>query len=148
MPHLRQAMTGDFPAVHGVIDDWWGRPVSGSLPGLFLDHFFRTSLIAEDEQGLAAFLIGFRSPSQPAIAYVHFVGVRPDLRGGGLARELHDSFAQRAAASGCSQLRAITSPVNGDSIRFHQRLGFDVSEPVEDYNGSGRPMVVFTRSLS
>jgi len=144
---LRSARAHDFAAIQGVVDDWWGRPVSGSLPRLFLDHFFGTSLIVKDGQGLAAFLIGFQSPSQPAIAYIHFVGVRPDLRGSGLARRLYDTFAQRAAASGSSELHAITSPANGDSIRFHQRLGFTTSEPIQNYNGFGRPMVVFTRSL-
>lgn len=43
--------------------------------------------------------------------------------------------------------RAVTAPGNHGSIRFHQRLGFDVSAPVPDYNGAGRSKVIFTRIL-
>jgi GNAT superfamily N-acetyltransferase len=83
---VRVARAEDYDRIIAVVDEWWGRPVSSSLPRLFLDHFWSTSRIVEDEHGLAAFLIAFFSPSQPRLAYVHFVGVRPDHRGSGLAR--------------------------------------------------------------
>jgi ribosomal protein S18 acetylase RimI-like enzyme len=96
---------------------------------------------------LAAFLIAFVSPSEPRLAYVHFVGVRPDHRRSGLARRLSENFARFASEHGCAELRAITAPSNTGSIRFHERLGFAVSEPVDDYNGPGRAMVTFQRQL-
>jgi hypothetical protein len=48
---------------------------------------------------------------------------------------------------GCRQARAVTAPGNDGSIRFHQRLGFDVSAPMPSYNGSEQAKVIFTRSL-
>jgi len=144
---VRVARPGDYDSIVAVVDDWWGRPVSRSLPRLFLDHFWSTSRIAADAQGLAGFLVAFVSPAQPRCGYVHFAGVRPDQRRSGLARRLYDDFADQAAAQGCTELRAITAPGNTGSIRFHQGLGFEVSEPVPDYNGTGRPMVAFRRRL-
>jgi ribosomal protein S18 acetylase RimI-like enzyme len=143
----RTARAGDYDAIVAVIDQWWGRPVSSSLPRLFLDHFWSTSLIAEDEHGLAGFLVAFVSPSQPDLAYVHFAGVRPDRRRGGLARQLYEKHADQATRAGCTELRAITAVGNVGSIRFHRRLGFTVSEPLPDYNGPDRPMVTFSCAL-
>jgi GNAT superfamily N-acetyltransferase len=145
---VRVASPQDYGRIVEVVDDWWGRPVSRSLPRLFLDHFWSTSLVAEDEEGLAGFLVAFVSPSQPRCGYVHFAGVRPDLRQGGLARRLYDGFADQAAGQGCTELRAITAPGNVGSISFHRSLGFEVSEPAADHNGPGRPMVSFWRRLS
>lgn len=144
---VRVARPEDYDCIAAVIDAWWGRPVSASVPRLFLDHFWSTSRIAEDEQGLAGFLVAFVSASQPHLAYVHFVGIRPDHRRSGLARQLYEEFGNHARGLGCTELRAITTPANTGSIRFHKALGFTVSDPVADYNGPGRPMVTFRRQL-
>jgi ribosomal protein S18 acetylase RimI-like enzyme len=117
------------------------------LPRLFLDHFHRTSLVAEDDAGgLAGFLVGFESPSRPAEAYIHFVGVRPDARGSGLGRELYERFFALARSAGRGTIRCVTSPVNKGSIAFHHQLGF-ASELVRDYDGPGTDRIVFTRRL-
>jgi GNAT superfamily N-acetyltransferase len=68
------------------------------------------------------------------------VAVRPDLRHGGLARSLYRAFIERMRALGCRELRAITSPRHTASIRFHERLGILVSEPIPSYTGHGQPM--------
>lgn len=145
---VRVARPEDYETIVGVVDDWWGRPVCSSLPRLFLDHFWSTSRVAEDQQGLAGFLVGFYSPSEPQVAYVHFVGVRPDHRKRGLARRLYDDFAHGASQHGCTELQAITAPNNSGSVGFHQSLDFVVNGPATDYNGPGRPMVTFRRQLS
>lgn len=145
---VRDACPEDYDRIVAVVDEWWGRPVSQSLPRLFLDHFWSTSRVAEDERGLAAFLIGFVSPAQPHLAYVHFAGVRPDHRRGGIARALYEQFASYARDHGCTELRAITAPGNAGSIRFHENLDFRACAPVAAYNGRKRPMVVFRRTLN
>jgi ribosomal protein S18 acetylase RimI-like enzyme len=144
---VRTARPEDYDAIVEVVDDWWGRPVSRSLPRLFLDQFWSTSRIAEDAQGLAGFLVAFVSPESPRCGYVHFAGVRPDLRRSGLARRLYEDFAKQAAGQGCTRLLAITAPGNAGSIRFHRSLGFAVGEPAANYNGRDRPMVTFSRQL-
>ena len=144
---MRAAEPGHYERIVRVLDDWWGRPVSSNLPRLFLDHFHSTSLVAEDGDGLAGFLVGLLSPSLPDVAYIHFVGVAPRLRGSGLAQRLYQRFFDLAAADHRTTVRAITSPVNEGSIGFHAALGFTVSDPVAGYDGPGIDRVVFERRL-
>lgn len=143
----RPAQPGDYDAIAAVLDLWWGRPIVGSLPRLFLDHFHRTSLVVDGPAGPTAFLIGFLSPSQPEHAYIHFVGVAPGARDGGLGRALYEEFFALARADGRRVVHAVTAPVNTGSIAFHQSMGFVVTGPIADYNGPGRDLVEFERPL-
>ena len=144
---VRSATAADHLRVLAVADDWWGgRPIAGLAQRLFFEHFSDTSLIAEDDDGLAAFLVGFLSQSRPAEAYVHMVGIRPDVRGSGLGRDLYERFFELARAAGRTAVTCITSPVNEGSIAFHTAMGF-ASELVPDHAGPGHDRVVFRRTL-
>ena len=119
-----------------------------ALPRLFLDLFWSTSRVAEDATGeLAGFVVGVLSPSDPAEAYVHFVGVAPTARGQGLAERLYAAFFALAVADGRRVVRAVTSAVNSGSIAFHTALGFAVTGPVEGHNGPGSALMLFERTL-
>jgi predicted GNAT superfamily acetyltransferase len=141
------AKPADYDQIAAVVDRWWGRPVLGSLPRLFLDLFHRTSLVIDGSGGIDAFLIGIFSPSDAAKAYIHFVGVAPDVRGRGYARMLYEKFFAMARADGRTVAAAITAPVNAGSAAFHAAMGFTVTGPARDYNGPGGDMLVFERSL-
>jgi ribosomal protein S18 acetylase RimI-like enzyme len=143
----RPARPADYDAIARVIDDWWGRPVLGSLPRLFLDLFCRTSLVIDGDDGPDAFLVGILSPSDAVHAYIHFVGVNPAVRGRGYARLLYEEFFRIARTDGRTVVSAITAVANAGSDAFHRALGFSVTGPVENYNGPGRPMLVFERLL-
>jgi ribosomal protein S18 acetylase RimI-like enzyme len=147
MPQIRTAAPADYDAIAAVVDQWWGRPVLGSLPRLFLDLFYSSSLVIDGADGPDAFLIGIFSPSQAGCAYIHFVGVAPHARRSGYGRLLYEEFFRRARAEGRSTVSAITAPVNLRSAEFHRALGFTVSGPVPGYNGSGHEMLVFDRAL-
>ncbi|GGI45695.1 ribosomal protein S18 acetylase RimI-like enzyme [Agromyces flavus] len=153
-------VVSDHARVVAVIPEWWGLPGTADLgrllPRLFFQHFADTSTIVEDDRGeLAGFLIGFRSQSQPEAAYIHFVGVRPDLRQSGLARTLYERFFNAMRASGCRRVDAITGPVNRRSQEFHRAMGFELTGDTEidgvlawrDYDGPGEHRVAFTRAL-
>jgi len=144
---MRAATAADYDAIARVVDAWWGRPVLGSLPRLFLDLFCRTSLIIDGDNGPDAFLIGILSPSDSARAYIHFVGVSPAARGRGYGRQLYEVFFQLARSDGRTVISAITAEANTGSVAFHQSMGFTVTGPVQNYNGPGRPMVVFELQL-
>jgi ribosomal protein S18 acetylase RimI-like enzyme len=145
--HIRQARPEDYDAIAAVVDDWWGRPVLPSLPRLFLQLFYRTSLVADSADGPDAFLCGILSPSDSDRAYIHFVGVAPAARKRGLGRQLYEEFFLLARADGRSIVSAVTSPVNAGSIAFHASMGFTVTGPVADYHGPGRDLIVFERGL-
>lgn len=160
---IRSARQEDYSAVVRAIRVWWGdsrtpeqaRELSLLVPRLFLQHFAGTSLVAERAGEMRGFLIGFDSADRPDESYIHFVGVDPTERRGGLARRMYERFFDRAAGAGRRTVRAITSPANTGSIAFHRRLGFDLEgtsegdEPpvVKDYDGLGQDRVSFVRRL-
>ncbi|WP_448002231.1 GNAT family N-acetyltransferase [Agromyces bauzanensis] len=155
---LRRPRVADHPAVVAAIPEWWGMTGTSIhllLPPLFFQHFSDTSFIAEDDTGLGAFLIGFHSHAQPGVAYIHFVGVRPDLRGLGLARILYEAFFAEARAAGCRRVDAITGVPNRRSQAFHAALGFEASGDTDidgvrawhDYDGPGEHRVAFSKTI-
>jgi predicted GNAT superfamily acetyltransferase len=162
---VRHPTTADHPRLLAVLDEWWGGlgGEAGQLersllmPRLFLQHFTDTSFIAERPDGsIGAFLIGFRSQSRPDVAYIHFVGVAPDLRRLGVAAGLYGRFISGAQAAGARRVQSCTSPSNTTSQAFHTGMGFaiDPSETVRDgvavqldYDGPGIDRVTFTLLL-
>jgi ribosomal protein S18 acetylase RimI-like enzyme len=143
----RMASPADYDAIAAVVDGWWGRPILAALPRLFLELFWRTSLIVDGPGGPDAFLVGILSPSDRDRAYIHFVGVSPQARGRGLGRLLYEEFFRLARADGRTSVAAVTSPANTGSIAFHASLGFTVTGPVARYHGPGRDLMVFERAL-
>ena len=134
---IRRATLADHAVIVSVVDQWWGgRRMAALVPSLFLEHFSGTSFVAEDDSGdMVGFLVGFRSQDRPDEAYVHFIGVRPDVRGRGVGRALHHEFATCVAERGVSTIRCVTSTSNTDSVAFHLRIGFQV-------DGHDAPVVV------
>lgn len=144
---IRTARPSDYDAIAPAIDQWWGRPIAGSLPRLFLDLFYRTSLVIDgppsSPAGPEAFLIGIMSPSDAVRAYIHFVGVAPHARRLGYGRLLYEEFFRLARADGRRRISAVTAPENMRSADFHRAMGFTVTGPVASYNGPGRDMLIF-----
>ena len=149
MVTIRHAEPGDHARVSPHLDAWWGgRAMRAMLPRLFFEHFRDTSFVAEEDGEVVGFLCGFLSQTYPDQAYVHFVGMRPDHRGGGLGRELYQRFFAAARAANRDVVRCVTGPVNKASIAFHRRLGFEIEAEVADYDGAGEARVLLRKRLS
>jgi predicted GNAT superfamily acetyltransferase len=123
---------------------------------LYFQHFTTTSrLVERPDGGVAAFLVGFHSRTDPEVAYIHFVGVAPDLRGHGVGAALYRAFFDTARSHGRRYVHCVTSPGNTGSRAFHARLGFaekpfpGTGGPVHpDYDGPGLDRIVFVRDLA
>ncbi len=144
---IRPARPEDHRWIVSVVDHWWGRPVAAAVPRLYLDHFYSTSLVAERGTEPVGFLIGFMSPSQADVAYVHFVGVDPGHRSLSLGHRLYERFFEMAKSDARTTVFAVTNALNDGSIRFHRRMGFDVSEPIDGYDRPGIAHVRFSRKI-
>jgi predicted GNAT superfamily acetyltransferase len=152
---IRHAKPEDHQPIIAVLDDWWGgRQVSNTLHKLFFIHFRETSFVAEEEGKLIGFLVGFLSQTFIDEAYIHFVGVHPERRKGGVGRNLYERFFDAASKDGRNTVRCITSPVNKTSIAFHLSMGFEIEAqeteadgvPVyRNYDGRGRARVLFVK---
>lgn len=147
---IRRATVDDHAPVVAVVNEWWGgRQIQGLVQPLFLEHFSATSLVAETSSGeLVGFLIGFVSADDAREAYVHFAGVAPAHRGGGLGRELYERFDAIVAPKGVRRVRCVTSVVNAESVAFHGALGFAVDGHSADAGGDGGEYVQLSRSVA
>ena len=146
---IRHAKPTDYGRVIQHVNAWWDeREMAPMLPKLFFLHFEGTSFVADDADGrLVAFLIGFLSQTDSDEAYIHFVGVAPEQRGSGVARELYERFFDVVRAEGRRVMRCVTSPANTASIAFHEAMGFTVDRVAEDYDGPGEDRVLFVLRL-
>ena len=146
---IRHAQPADYGRVIGRVNAWWGgRDMAPMLPKLFFVHFEGTSFVVDDEDGqLAGFLIGFLSQSDDEEAYIHFVGVSPEHRGEGIGRRLYERFFDEARAHGRKRVRCVTSPVNTQSVAFHEAMGFEVERVARDYDGPGEDRVLLFKPL-
>jgi predicted GNAT superfamily acetyltransferase len=138
---FRRPVEADYPAIVGVVNEWWGGREMGSLlPRLWLQHFTTSSWLAESDDGrLAGFLIGFLSPDQQDVAYCHMVATNPNLRGRGVGRALYERFFADARADGRSRVVAITWPANRVSLAFHRAMGFEPKAGPGSQNLYGTP---------
>jgi len=152
---IRNVCPSDYSFVIGVLDEWWGgRQMSHMLPRLFFIHFCETSFVAEVDNKIIGFLIGFLSQSHPQEAYIHFVGTHPDFRKQGVGSKLYQQFFRTVREFDRNRIKCVTSPVNQGSIAYHRSMGFE-AEPSEtlqdgipyhvDYDGSGEHRVVFVK---
>ena len=93
---------------------------------MFVYEFGDTAFVARQADGqIVGYLLGFVAPTGDG--YIHFVAVRDDARGRGLARQLYEVFAAAAAKRGATALKAITGPQNEGSILLHRKLGFEMT---------------------
>jgi len=150
---VRNCVPSDHGRIIGVLKDWWGgRDLTWMIPKLFLNHFYSTSFVIENDDDFIAFLIGFLSPSNSNEGYIHFLGVHPDYRGKGIGRFLYKEFFNMCKENDRDTIKACTSPVNRGSIEFHRKMGFkilkgdaeiDGFQVTLNYNKAGDPKVLF-----
>lgn len=143
----RKITKADFDHIVEVIDRWWGGPMANYAHPIFFYELGDNALIVEEDEHLIGFLLGFLVSKAPETGYVHLVGIHPDFRRKGVGRLLYENFTEHCRSLGCAQMKAITTPGNEGSIRFHQALGWTSTE-IEDYAGPDRRRIVFTKHLA
>jgi ribosomal protein S18 acetylase RimI-like enzyme len=156
--NVRRITKADFDRIVEVIDHWWGGPISTFAHPIFFYELGEHALVVEQGSDMIGFLLGFVvagpetatknevEPGTVRTGYVHLVGIHPDYRRRGVGRLLYDRFTNDSREAHCVRLKAITTPGNEVSIRFHLALGWGVQE-VDDYAGPGRRRIVFRKPL-
>ncbi len=146
MSMLTRPMTkADYDEIVQVIDRWWGGPTSALAHPIFFYELGRLARVVESDGLMVGFLFGFVCPDT-AVGYVHLVGIHPDYRRRGVGKLLYASFEDDCRKAGVRELKALTTLGNEASIRFHDALGWTMTE-TEDYAGPGRMRIVFRRQL-
>jgi ribosomal protein S18 acetylase RimI-like enzyme len=155
--NVRRIAKTDFDRIVEVIDHWWGGPISTFAHPIFFYELGKHALVVQQGAEMIGFLLGFVAAAfegatdasnalPPQTGYVHLVGIHPEYRRRGVGRLLYDRFTEECRESRCLKMKAITTPGNEGSIRFHLALGWKLQE-VDDYAGPGRRRIVFTKGL-
>jgi len=154
---IRSVNGSDYYVISPLINEWWGgRDMSDMLPKLFFDHFTQTSFIAEKDDKLVGFLIGFLSQTHSNEAYIHFVGVHPEYRKHNIGKHLYNKFFNAVKQNKRGIVRCVTSPVNKVSIAYHTKMGFEIEggdkivdglQINTDYDGVNQDRVLFVKKL-
>jgi ribosomal protein S18 acetylase RimI-like enzyme len=143
----RRITKDDFDRIVTVIDHWWGGPISTLAHPIFFYELGRFArVVVDDADDVVGFLLGFVADEAERTGYVHLVGIHPAHRRKGVARTLYQEFVRDCARGGCTRMKAITTPGNEPSRRFHVALGWKVEE-LDDYAGPGRRRMVFTSPI-
>jgi ribosomal protein S18 acetylase RimI-like enzyme len=147
--NVRRITKADFDRIAEVIDHWWGGPIGTFAHPIFFYELGDQALVVEQGTELIGFLLGFivTGKASARTGYVHLVGIHPEYRRRGVGRLLYDRFTEESRSVDCVRMKAITTPGNEGSIRFHVALGWNVQE-VDDYAGPGRRRIVFTKPLA
>lgn len=141
----------DFLEIHRDLSDFWGNDRTQPFHHpMFVNEFSDTSYVIHDDTRVIAYLFGFIGQKEP-IGYVHLIGVRKEYQKQQIGKRLYLNFINVLQAKGIQELKAITTPSNLDSIRFHSKLGMEMlGEPladgikvIRDYSGPGQDRVVF-----
>jgi GNAT superfamily N-acetyltransferase len=152
---ITRCSKADFDQILNDIVDFWGSDRTLHLHHpTFLYEFGNTAYVIKEEGRVVAYLFGFISQTS-SVGYVHLSAVRRSHRRRGLGRRLYEHFIAFVREEGCTELKAITTPTNYESIAFHQGLGMELlGKPneegipvVQDYSGPGRHRVVFSKRL-
>jgi ribosomal protein S18 acetylase RimI-like enzyme len=152
---IQRCSDSDFHEILSRVEEFWGSGRNRTFHHpIFIREFGDTALVVRDKTKVRGYLFGFISQTEPA-AYVHLVAIDPGARRQGIARKLYDHFIELGRNRGCTQLKAITTVSNKDSIAFHTSLGMKmVGQPnadglpiVKDYSGPGEDRVVFYKRI-
>lgn len=153
---IKHCTKTDYDQIVAEIADFWDSDRTlGLHHPMFVYEFGNSAYVIKDGDRVAAYLFGFLSQTEPT-AYVHLVGVRASYRRQGLARRLYDHFVAFAQSQDCTELKAITTADNKDSLAFHRAWGMELTgtanldgiRVIEDYAGPGQDRVVLRRKLS
>ncbi len=134
---VRATVESDHARILNVLSAWWGgRDLSHLLPRLYFQHFNDTSFIVEQNGALVAFLIGFVSQLEPGVAYIYFVGVKPEHRQTGLARAKCIASPRPSTPAPSPSISASASPLapplqimmGRGKIEYHSRRPFELDQ--------------------
>lgn len=152
---IQKCSKADYDQIITDIEDFWGskRTLHVHHPTL-LYEFGNTSYVIKEKDTVCAYMFAFYSQTEPT-GYVQLIAVRKNHRGLGYARSLYSHYEKIAKKKGCTKLKAITTPTNQESIKFHKSIGMtlkgkdtiDGVPVVLDYSGPGEHRVVFEKEI-
>ncbi len=89
---------------------------------LLCSDFADCSIVAERDDKVAGFIVGYRPPRKPQTLFVWQIGVSPSQRGRGVGTQMLAALMERGLAEGARYLEATVTPSNGASRALFKRF--------------------------
>lgn len=156
---VRNVFEGDFLEIVNKSKEWADIVVEREgIYHVMTAHFRGTCFISEDMGKMLGYLLGFRSQTNPEVAYMHLIQVDPKMRGHGVGRKLYRQFEDAAKAMGCKKVITTSRPQNKLASAFYEYMGFmpvesgnmievDGTRAIRDYNGPGKHVIVWSKDI-
>ncbi len=130
---IREATTADFETLWSIDQECFVEGISYSQPEL--RHYMLRprafTLIKEDEQGVAAFVVA--ESSRRGAGHIITIDVKPRARRSGHGSELLRAAEERLQAAGCGSVLLEVAVDNATAIRFYKRHGYSVLKTIPRY---------------
>jgi len=127
-PAIRAPRASDAAAVWALVQETPALDANSAYAYLLLcTDFAATGAVAEADDELVGFVLGYRPPTRPEAYFVWQIAVRENQRGRGLGRDLLHAVLAQTLARGVSFLEATVTPSNRASrslfAGFANRIG-------------------------
>ncbi|MGE4430965.1 MAG: diaminobutyrate acetyltransferase [Sphingobium sp.] len=120
---LRRPVATDGPAISALIAACPPLDTNSAYCNLLqCTHFADHCIVAEDKEGIAGWVSGYRPPSDPATFFVWQVAVDTRARGRKLAQHMIEALLARRAAAGVTHLITTVTADNTASWALFERL--------------------------
>ncbi len=130
---IREASAADFETLWSIDQECFVEGISYSQPEL--RHYMRRrgsfTLIQEDEQGVAAFVVA--ESARRSTGHIITIDVRPRARRRGHGTELLRAAEERLRLGGCGAVLLEVAVDNETAIRFYKRHGYSVVKTIPRY---------------
>ncbi len=128
---FRAPRPGDAVAVHDLIGEC--PPLdSNSLYANLLQctHFSQTCALAQDDEGVLAWVSGYLLPEQPEVYFLWQVAAHPRARGRGVPMQLITAILKRRVCSGVTRLATTITADNSASWKLFSRVSQKLGAPM------------------
>jgi len=159
---IREAGEKDFLEVHKFVSDC--KPLENYAEHFYkimLRYFGSTCLIAEYENSIVGFLMGFRSQNQEGTYFFWQIGVSPKMQGMGIGPLLLEKAEAKCRQTGCKRIELTIDPENSHSQKLFESAGYrNISRKegetttvagniaVKDYYRPGRHFMLYEKRLA
>ncbi len=128
---------------------------------IMLRYFSKNCLLAEVNDHMAGFILGFISQNEPKKFFIWQVGVNPNIQGKGIGSRLVEGIEKKALDSGSERSELTVDPENTPSQKLFEKLGYsNISDKdndtvivnnkksAKDFYKPGRHFIIYSKELT